>query len=46
MLQVAKMHQARTVDLCHARTPEARMLNKPFFDPAAVKKLMRLVMNL
>ncbi len=32
VLQVAKMCQARTADLCHARTQETRILNKPFFD--------------
>ncbi len=46
MLQVAKICQARTVNL-YARTWETRMLNKLFFDPAVCEKTaMRLDMNL
>ncbi len=47
MLQVAKMHKARTADLSCKDLGDKRMLNKPFFDPAVCEKTpMRLDMNL
>ena len=47
VLQVAKMCQARTVDLCHVWTQETRILNRTFFDLTVCEKTaMRLDMNL
>ena len=45
VLQLSKMHQARTADLRHARTQEARNLNKLFWDPAVCEETSNLSLN-